>query len=508
MSASAISNAVRGRPRWPACVSVMVLTSAALVALARPAEAASTYYVDDISGCSNSGASAGSQARPFCTIGAAAKLAVAGDSVVVADGIYEETVTPRNSGTATQRITYTAAPGARPLVTGGTRGFYLSGISYVTISGFRVADTSSSGIYSSRGTGISLENNIVTTSGLRVEGYTAYGIYLNGTSSSLIKGNVADDNSGSGIYLSSGSSNNVVTRNVSTNNARGWSRSAVGIDLRGPGNAVTSNVVHDNEDTGIQAYPGGNNSLISGNLAYDSMGFTTQQIDNCSPPTTGVTTGCILGDHGIDNYGVTGNKIIGNTVYGNATAGINVEGVPEGTPSGMVIKNNISGDNAVDCPNGAGGVGKCPRTKGNYRVDATSYIGTQLDHNMYYMTDTGGYPGNYQVIWRTSWYPTRDFAKFRSEAGQEAHGMAADPQWADLAARDFHLTASSPAIDGGDGETAGVQESDIDGQGRVDDPNAGSETSTTVVDIGAFEYAPPSAQTPTLAPTGTGTGAP
>ncbi len=68
--------------------------------------------------------SAGSDAAdgvavPFRTIGRAADVAVAGDTVVVHEGIYREWVKPRNAGASdTRRITYEAAPGEHVLITG------------------------------------------------------------------------------------------------------------------------------------------------------------------------------------------------------------------------------------------------------------------------------------------------------------------------------------------------------------------------------------------------------
>ena len=61
-----------------------------------------TYYVNtnvDFSGD-------GSQTKPFKTINQAAALAVAGDEVIVAPGLYREWVNPVNGGTEDKRIVY------------------------------------------------------------------------------------------------------------------------------------------------------------------------------------------------------------------------------------------------------------------------------------------------------------------------------------------------------------------------------------------------------------------
>ena len=102
----------------------------------------STWYVDAVNGSPNG---TGSAASPFKTIGAANGKAVAGDTVLVATGTYNEMVSVKNSGTAVAPITFAAAPGATATVTGGTDGFLLSGKSYVIIQGFHVASGSPHG---------------------------------------------------------------------------------------------------------------------------------------------------------------------------------------------------------------------------------------------------------------------------------------------------------------------------------------------------------------------------
>jgi hypothetical protein len=72
--------------------------------------AAASYYVDRTNGsCSDAGP--GALATPFCTIGHAASIAVAGDTINVLAGSYTETVNGANSGSAGLPITYSAAPG-------------------------------------------------------------------------------------------------------------------------------------------------------------------------------------------------------------------------------------------------------------------------------------------------------------------------------------------------------------------------------------------------------------
>lgn len=60
----------------------------------------------------------GSQTNPFRTINEAAKLALPGDEVLVAPGIYREYVDPINAGTEDARITYTSTTPLGAVITG------------------------------------------------------------------------------------------------------------------------------------------------------------------------------------------------------------------------------------------------------------------------------------------------------------------------------------------------------------------------------------------------------
>ena len=152
-----------------------------------------------------------------------------------------------------------------------------------------------------------------------VSGQSASGIYLSSVTGGLIKNNVSHDNVGHGIILTGSTTGVTVVGNTSYHNAYQWQRNANGIDVVAPGNFIIGNVTYANEDTGINMYTGGDNTLIADNVTYGN------------------------GDHGIDDYDVTGGRIIGNTVFGNCTDGINVEG----TSANYIIENNISVNNAT-----------------------------------------------------------------------------------------------------------------------------------------------------------------
>lgn len=72
------------------------------------------FYVD----ASTERGGDGSKARPFKCINDAAKIAVAGDEIVVAPGIYREYVCPVNAGTEDARITYRSESPLGAVITG------------------------------------------------------------------------------------------------------------------------------------------------------------------------------------------------------------------------------------------------------------------------------------------------------------------------------------------------------------------------------------------------------
>jgi parallel beta-helix repeat protein len=450
-----------------------------------PAEGAVTTLYVGGPGCSDTGS--GTAAVPYCTIAKAAKVAVAGQTVLVASGTYTDEVFPWRSGVPGSPIVFRPAPGASVTISGAKHGFTISNQSWITVSGFTIQNSPRDGIYVYNATGVTISGNTVRTSGQRVSGATAYGMYLNAMTGSVVSGNLVTNNSASGIFLTNGSTGNQLVGNESSWNAYGYVRNAVGIDLRAPGNLVSGNRVHDNEDSGIQSYPGGDDNTIVDNVSYHNMGFTTTVQSNCSAPPTGNTAGCLTGDHGIDDYGVTGSTVVGNTVYGNVSAGINLEGVPSGTDTDFTIADNIAVDNAIGCPDGAGGTFKCPRTRGNIRVDATSQLGTSLSSDLVNLSVAGT-----MMVWGSTSYTS--LAAFQAASGQESRGLQADPLLTDPAGGDLTLRAGSPAIDSADSGAPGQPATDAAGQPRVDDPGTANTGigARAYDDRGAYEYQPSS----------------
>ena len=275
---------------------------------------------------------------------------------------------------------------------------------------------------------------------------------------STVSGNHSDHNSFYGFHLAGTTTGVTVSRNEASFNAEGWQRNANGIDVVAPGNLIVGNVLHDNEDSGLQFYPGGNNNVAANNIIYNN------------------------GDHGIDNLNVTGGVLTGNTVFHNCTDGINVEG----TSGNYTVENNIAVDNAVYAAyNGIA----CARRVGNIGVYDSAPSGTIVDYNLVNLTTTGT-----MYHWGSASYSS--LTAFRSGTGQGAHDLQADPGFvkvttgSDSSTWNLALTQGSPAIDSANSNAPGEQATDAVGNARVDDPsvpNTGVGI-RTYDDRGALEF--------------------
>ena len=451
--------------------SVAAVTCAAMTLIAGAttshAEPVTTFYVDrTMSACSDNGS--GTPTAPFCTITKGVSKLTPGLALYVGDGAYAETVKPTVSGTSSAGLLVTAWPGRSPVIGSGlANGANVSGRSYITISNLTFTGTTRDGIYVSNSDHITISGNTVTGSGQPAMNLTAPGISLRGSTASLVTRNTSDRNSDHGILLTSGTTTSTVSYNETSWNANGWQRNANGIDVISPGNTIIGNIAHDNEDSGLQFYPGGNNNLATLNVLYNN------------------------GDHGIDNLNVTGGRLIGNTVFRNCTTGINVEG----TSGNYLIADNIAVDNAV-YPAYKGI--SCSRRNGNIGVWDSAPPTTIVDHNLVWLTKPGT-----MYVFKSSY---TSLSSMQAATGQEQAGVQADPRFVSTSGADLQLTQGSPAIDRADSGLSGEQPADILGNPRVRDPNVINTFAAgprLYDDLGAFEFqpitAPPPAQPPSAA---------
>jgi PKD repeat protein len=441
-------------------IAVLSVTVVQMATVAGAAAATTSVYVDKtMSTCSDTGT--GTATAPYCTITKAVSKLQPGYTVLIGDGSYAETIKPAVSGTSTTPVTITGWPGKHPSIGAGmTNGAYLASTQYVTISNLLFSGTRGDAISVSSSDHITITGNEVTKAGIPVQGSTARGIALKGTTSSLVSHNFTHDNSDTGIFLGSSTTATTVAYNESSLNAKGYQRNANGIDVVSPGNLIIGNITHDNEDSGIQFYTGGNNNVATLNVTYNN------------------------GDHGIDDLNVTGGVLVGNTVYRNCTTGINVEG----TSGNYVVENNVAVDNGV-YPAYKGI--SCSRRAGNIGIWDSAPASTVVDHNLVWLTKSGtmyAFKSTYSSL-----------AAMQAATHQESHGVQADPLFAGASSGDLTIGAGSPAIDRADSGAPDEQSVDVLGDPRVEDPatsDTHAEGPRLFDDLGAYEFQPGSSPAP------------
>lgn len=240
--------------------------------------AAATFYV----ATNGKDTNPGTLTKPFLTINKAAKLAKAGDTVLVRSGIYKERVVPSYSGRLGAYISF--QPYRNESVTidasGLQQGFILWKVSYIRIAGFKVINAKREGIHihdhldtSDAGSDHNIiEDNIVENNG--EEGYS--GIYVGGHNNRVINnevhGNgyingVATRRPDHGVYLA-GNGNFVEGNNI-------YSNARMGIRMEGNGNTITDNDIHSNGEHGIAIWVDApfqsNGTSIQKNLIVDNI---------------------------------------------------------------------------------------------------------------------------------------------------------------------------------------------------------------------------------------------
>ncbi|GAB3062834.1 hypothetical protein GCM10027053_26610 [Intrasporangium mesophilum] len=330
-------------------------------------------------------------------------------------------------------------------------GLHVSGSTAVTLSG----DTSST----SAGYGILVEatSSSVTVTAARVVSSASVGIKLSATTGSTISASSVTGAGNHGISLQ-GSSGNLVQGNESAQNVVvSGTATAAGIDVNATStdNAVKDNVVHGNQDSGIQIYNGSARALVARNISYGN------------------------GNHGFDTLASTNVTYVSNTSYGNHDDGFSVEG----QSTGASLRDNISVDNGIT----TGG--------SDLYVEQASMTGFSADSD---------------VVWNSVWGPSiriglkryQTMDTFAAATGQEPSGLGSDPQFVDASAHDFRLAAQSAAIDSADAGVSGFEATDSAGTAPTDDPTVVDRGHGTpaYADRGALERVPQPSDSATNAP--------
>jgi hypothetical protein len=459
---------------------VVVLASISVVA-----QSGATFYVSTSGNDSNSG----SFTAPWRTVQHAANSVRAGATVYVEGGVYNESVGFPASGTSANPITFTNYPGQNAVIDGtglavsGTQGLInIVNQSYVTVSGFEIrnyttgnANVTPAGIWvTGSGSGVKLLHNKVHNITTKVEATgNAFGIAVYGTSTTPITNLTI---SGNQVYsLKTGSSE------------------SVNVDGNVTHFAITNNVVHDNDNIGIDAIgfedgvgPAGFNQakygLVSGNRVYNITSIKNPAYRNSPYSANGLyCDGCAYvvferntvhncdinmeaaSEHkGHDSSYVT---IRNNLFYDANAVGVTIGGYDSSTTGGsdhVVVVNNTLYNNNTKNQIGEFQIQYHSSSSTNYFenniVDAGSqnswiysYVSgstATANYNIYY--SKAGYSQGTSITWgNNSSYPT--YSVYQTKTGEDKSSQNENPLFNNITTTppNLDLQSGSPAINAG-----------------------------------------------------------
>ena len=465
----------------------------------------------------------GTQAAPWRTIQHAADVVRAGSTVNVRGGVYEELVSIKASGNATDGyITFRSYSGETAVLdaehfTPSARGGVLTiqNQSYVRIEGFEIRNyrtaehrLSPLGInVIGAGSHIELLKNNVHHIENNFEGRDApgsggngFGIAVYGTdaktpiSELVIDGNEVHHlktGSSESLVVNGNVTNFRITHNVVHDNNNigidviGFERTAPdpAVDQARDG-VVSGNLVYNITSRGNPAYrndessdgiyvDGGTRILIEQNVMHDvdfGIELASEHKDRASSYITARnnliyhchTAGVSIGGYAPERGHTDHSTVVNNTLYDNDTSG---------TGSGEFqmqwnMADNIFANNIVYAGT------RCLITLNRSKLDK-SQPPAAIDHNVYYCAS-----GAKASTWAGASATVTGFDSYVQSTGNDRHSRFLDPHFVDPAAHDFHLQSDSPAIAAGTVAGMPVGELDLEGSPRVKSGN---------IDIGCYQ---------------------
>jgi hypothetical protein len=482
-------------------------------------QANSSFYVSTIGADSNPG----TQAAPWRTVQHAADTVHAGATVNVRGGVYEELVSIKSSGNATDGfITFRSNPGETAILDAGHfapngRSGILSihSQSYVRIEGFEIRNYHTAehrltpmGI-DIMGAGSHIEllknnvHNIEQTFPGRDSpgsGGNGFGIAVYGTdaktpiSELVIDGNEVhhlQTGSSESLVVNGNVTNFRITHNVVHDNNNigidviGFERTAPdpAVDQARDG-VVSGNLVYNITSRGNPAYrddvnsdgiyvDGGTRILIEQNVMHDvdfGIELASEHKDRSTSYVTarnnliyhGHTAGFSIGGYAPNRGHTEHCTVVNNTLYDNDTAGTGSgEFQMQWNMSDDVFENNIVYAGS-----------RCLLVLNRSQVDKNKPP-VIIDHNIYFCAS-----GANASTWKQLSDTVTGFDKYVESTGNDRHSRFLDPRFVNPATNDFHLRSDSPAVAAGTTDGIQVGERDLEGSPRV---------ASGKIDIGCYE---------------------
>jgi hypothetical protein len=283
--------------RRSAALTALILTAG--VATAAPAFGSATatiLFVNNNTGanCSNSGT--GTQAQPYCTIQAAADVVSAGQTIDVAMGVYDESVTITHSGTAAAPITIKGPSDGPAEVHGSAYALRIAGAANVVIDSMSLAGGTEAAAIVDNAQNVTLKNNRLNYGD---GGYAHVQLHVTGGSTGVdIVDNFIDATTTSAIVLEGGGSGDT----VSTNQIRYAQGAGISVDSV-TGVDIVSNTVDATCDSGIALTGSATGATIENNIVART--HPTDPSLTCGTPATpphGIEMGAGAVSGTIENY--------------------------------------------------------------------------------------------------------------------------------------------------------------------------------------------------------------
>ncbi|MFI2648634.1 right-handed parallel beta-helix repeat-containing protein [Micromonospora fulviviridis] len=395
-------------------LTAAALTGGSLLAFAGAAQAAdgATLYVRPAATyCSDTGP--GTYEQPFCSIGAAASVVSAGQTVELSGGVYREHVTVTRSGTPDAPIVFRGSSSSSQLI-GPAGGITIDGQHDIRIERIQVPGAADGPALDIRnatrvtveGGGYSLTSGVTGTV-VRLSGVTdsvLSNFFVSG--SSLTTGMLLDETT-SGVRLSAvgviGNPNDPVEQSV-------------GIRIEGSDNTIVGGSFQRFTGAAVSVAPSARGTTVVNNEIGEGLGY------------------------GVHNAGAAGTAITNNTITDRCRGGVRVDG---GSTGVSVQNNRLVKSRDHSCPSPPGhGV--------QIAVEGSATADTVVDYNLADLYLSGS-----SAIY--SWNGTRmGLAAFRTASGQAAH--------------DLDTPGPTGGYDSANSAAPGFPATDRNGTARVDDP--------------------------------------
>lgn len=411
------------------------------------------------------------------TIQAGIDAAVAGDTVLVADGTYTGSGN-KNLDIKGKAITVQSENGPNSCIIeceGNGRGFYFHNAEgqNSVVSGFTItnglAQGGGGGIYCARYSSPTITNCTISNN-------SGGGVFC-GESSPTITNCTISSNSGGGIYCATYSSPTITNCTISNNSAY----SGGGINCpQSTSPTITNCIITGNTATGTYGVGGGiychyssptiTDCTISGNMAYKGGGIYcnrsfTLTITNCTisnnSSTYGIAGGIYLANEvGFRNLRTITNCIISGNTANGSTAGSG-GGIYCSDFSPTITNCTISGNTTTYSGGG---------------IYCTTHSSPTIVNSIFW-GNAAGARGNEIYLSRTT---SIGITYSDIQEGYDGEGnIDQDPLF--VGGGDYHLTALSPCINTGNNDAPDLPETDKDGNPRI---------VNVTVDMGAYEYNP------------------